>query len=101
MNTKTMCMHLLPVKTFSRINLKSREIKYYRPGAIIDDLGSAAGMKIYVLGPPELYEDIHKEAGGDGESYAHSNNLRGTEAFSAAVLNLGTEQALDSSLLPF
>jgi len=81
--------------------ITNKGIKYFKPGDIISDLGEAEGVKIYVLGPPQLYEDVKKEAGGEGESYDHNKQLRESGAFGAAVLNLDNNGTLNSNLCPF
>jgi hypothetical protein len=76
-------------------------IRYHKPGDMIQDLGEAEGVKIYVLGPPQLYDEVRKEAGGEGESYTHNKKLKESEAFSAAVLNMDNNGFVKGSLLPF
>ena len=71
-------------------------IKYKSPGDLIDDFERIAGIKIYVLGPPELYKEVEMENGGDGESYDHSQNKHD---FNYAFMN-----ALDGNMdkvIPF
>ena len=80
--------------------IKKKEIKYFKPGDVIRDVGDAEGVKIFVLGPPELYDDVKKEAGGQGESYQHNKLLSESEAFGAAILNLNNN-ALSDELMPF
>ena len=81
--------------------VEKKAIKYFMPGDVIADLPGLEGMKIYVLGPPKLYEDVKKEAGGEGESYAHNKELRESGAFGAAVLGMDAEGFIQDSLLPF
>ena len=81
--------------------VQKNEIKYFMPGDVIADLPGLDGMKIYVLGPPKLYEDVKKEAGGEGESYAHNKELRESGAFGAAILGMDAEGFIQDSLLPF
>ena len=81
--------------------IKKDAIKFFKPGDVIRDLGEAEGVKIYVLGPPELYEEVKKEAGGEGESYKHNKQLRESDAFGAAVLGMNNTSFVKDSLLPF
>lgn len=81
--------------------IKKKRTVYYKPGDVIQDLGEAEDVKIYVLGPPQLYEDIKKETGGEGETYAHNKQLGESEAFSAAILNMNNNGFVTSNLLPF
>lgn len=81
--------------------IRNKGIKYFKPGDIISDLGDAEAVKIYVLGPPELHDDVKKEAGGAGESYDHNKELRESGAFGAAILNMGSNGFTDESILPF
>jgi hypothetical protein len=79
--------------------LAKGKIRYCHPGEIITNLAGAAGIKFYVLGPPLLWEEVKKESGGKGESYAHNNTLAQSDAFAAAVL--GSESGNSKALLPF
>ena len=46
--------------------IRKKGIQYFKPGDIVRDLGDLEGIKIYVLGPPESYEEVKTEAGGKG-----------------------------------
>ena len=58
-------------KAFGRLN--ETDFRYHYPGDLIDDFEDL-GIRIYVLGPPELYAQVEQEAGEAGESYEHSKN---------------------------
>ena len=81
--------------------VETSDIKYFMPGDVISDLPGLDGMKIYVLGPPKLYEDVKKEAGGEGESYAHNKELLESGAFGAAILGMDAGGFISDSVLPF
>jgi hypothetical protein len=75
-------------------------IEYFSPGDIIDDVPELDGVRFYVLGPPEKYDDVKRESGKKGESYEHNDILRKSGAFSAAVENsLGASG--QGNILPF
>lgn len=75
-------------------------IDYLYPGDIIDGIEGAEGIKFYVLGPPEKWETIEMEGGGEDESYTNNKILKGTDAFSASILS--SKASLDiESILPF
>ena len=67
--------------------LGPNKIDYFGPGDIIANLPQLPGIKFYVLGPPLSWEDVKKEAGGDGESYDHNKDISLSAAFAAAVLD--------------
>ena len=80
--------------------IKKTKINYFKPGDIINDIAESEGIKIYVLGPPQLYADVKKESGKAGESYQHNKVLKESDAFGAAVLS--QDQAfIHSSVWPF
>jgi hypothetical protein len=74
--------------------------EYFSPGDIIDDVPGLAGVRFYVLGPPDTYEDVKTEKGKKGESYDHNDILRKSGVFSAAVLNNFGDPTAES-VLPF
>jgi hypothetical protein len=82
-------------------NIIKKEIKDFSPGDIITDLDGMDGMKMYVFGPPKLYEDIKKEAGGEGASYRHNKILEESGAFGAAVINAFEGGATSDEVMPF
>jgi hypothetical protein len=82
-------------------DIETTRIKYFSPGNIIEGVEGADGVKIYVLGPPKIYDDVSKEAGGKGESYDHNKILQKSGAFGAAVNNIDSDDIAKSSLTPF
>jgi hypothetical protein len=74
------------------------KIEFLYPGDVIKEIPGLEGLKFYIMGPPRDWESIALEAGGEGESYRHNNELKGTDAFAASVLS--TPENL-SSILPF
>jgi hypothetical protein len=78
-----------------------KDIKYFKPGDVVSDFGEAQGLKIYVLGPPELYGDLKKKAGDREDAYDHNQLLLERDAFGAAVLQLDNPEGGQDSLLPF
>lgn len=81
-------------------DIKNDEIKYLRPGEIISNVRSLVGVNVYVLGPPEIYENVKRETGGKGESYSHNKDIRESNAFGLAINSMYGNNHLDK-LLPF
>jgi hypothetical protein len=78
----------------------SKKIRYFRPGDVVSNLAGLPGVKIFVLGPPENWEQVKIESGGTGESYDHNKTLVPTDAFAMAILADGSD-AGKGDLLPF
>ncbi|MDB5061696.1 MAG: hypothetical protein JWP67_1539, partial [Mucilaginibacter sp.] len=74
------------------------KIEFLYPGDIIKEIPGLEGLRLYIMGPPRDWDSIALEAGGEGESYKHNNELKGVDAFAASVLS--TPDNL-SSILPF
>jgi hypothetical protein len=82
--------------------LASGAIKYRRPGDVIENQPGLDGVRIFVLGPPTLYEDVKREKGPKGEAYEHNKDLdelEDTEAFAAALTTFDGPDSARS--LPF
>jgi len=62
-------------------------IRYFRPGDLITQIENLPGIRFFVLGPPENWEQVKMESGGKGESYDHNKDLTPTDAFAMAVLH--------------
>lgn len=78
-----------------------QNIKYRKPGDIIENIPGLAGVRIYVLGPPKSLDAIHKEdSGEEGETYEHNKELAKSNAFALAA-NALDPGASAASLLPF
>jgi hypothetical protein len=90
-----------PLKGMNVVKQKlTAKFRYFKPGDLITNLNGLAGIRIFVLGPPENWEQVKKESGGNGESYDHNKMLNITDAFSMAIL--AEEEGKESSeLLPF
>lgn len=85
--------------TVVKEDIADDNISYFGPGDIIEDLPGLEGVRIFVLGPPKLYDDVKVEKGPTGEAYEHNDQLEDTDAF-AAALN-GTTDPDTSPTLPF
>lgn len=76
-------------------------IRYRKPGDILEQIPGLEGVRIYVLGPPRSLADVHREdSDEEGETYDHNKELAKSHAFALAA------NALDSgsgtpALLPF
>jgi hypothetical protein len=67
--------------------IADNNIDYKYPGEIIEDIDGLDGIKIYILGPPEKWNVIEKESGGEDESYTHNTTLKEMDAFAASALS--------------
>ncbi|WP_235298007.1 ComEC/Rec2 family competence protein [Portibacter marinus] len=82
----------------NQLNVKS--IRYCKQGEIIRNLNNLEGIHFYVLGPPNVYEQVKKEHGKAGESYDHNKDIEDNELFSLAILR-NKNGPLEDHLLPF
>ncbi|GLR19024.1 ComEC/Rec2 family competence protein [Portibacter lacus] len=80
--------------------LKVNKVRYCRQGEIIKDIKNMEGVKFYVLGPPNMYQQVKKEHGKEGESYDHNKDLEVNDLFSLSVLKDELEPLKDD-ILPF
>jgi hypothetical protein len=74
-------------------------ITYLKPGNVIEGATGLEGVRIYVLGPPKLYESIKEESGAEGDAYEHNDQVEDAVAFASAVNAL--DDANTSQVLPF
>ncbi|MDB5285887.1 MAG: hypothetical protein JWR05_836 [Mucilaginibacter sp.] len=74
------------------------KIEFLYPGDVMREIPELEGLKFYIMGPPRDWDSIALEAGGEGESYRHNNELKGIDAFAASVLSTPDNV---SSILPF
>ncbi len=80
--------------------LDVEKVRYCKQGDIIKNLNNLPGINFYVLGPPNLYEEVREEKGEGNESFQHNKDLDEQELFSMAVHNGGND-ILSEELLPF
>lgn len=69
-------------------------VRFLEPGEVIQEIEGLTGVRIYILGPPRVWESIKKENGGEGESYKHNKELFKSDAFAAAVSNVDSGEDL-------
>ncbi len=81
--------------------VKTNSIRYLKPGDIISEIADKTGIRIYVLGPPELFSYVKKESGGVKDSYEHNKILKESGAFDAAILNFCSAEFNSDAFLPF
>jgi hypothetical protein len=55
------------------------------------------GIKIYVLGPPRLWDELKKETGRKEESYDHNKHLSECNTFAEAIFNKTTDSSVNIS----
>lgn len=80
--------------------IADQNIRYWRPGDVIENVENAEGLRFYVLGPPLSHEAVAKEGGARGETFDHNKDLMGSQAFAAAVLDYEGDQTA-GHVLPF
>ena len=66
----------------------------------MENIPGLPGVRIYVLGPPELYTAVKKESGVPGESYDHNKDIDMDDLLVHAVKNQ-QNSAQDEEILPF
>jgi len=81
-------------------DIANNNISYFRPGTVMENIEGLEGVRIYVLGPPELWERIRQESGEEGEAYKHNRELEESDLFLQALEANGTSQP-DNTLYPF
>jgi hypothetical protein len=75
-------------------------VEYFEPGDIIDNRAGLEGVRVFVLGPPKLYEEVKQESGGAEESYQHNKDLKESDLFVRAM-NARFTAAPAAALEPF
>lgn len=73
---------------------------YFKPGETIENLPGLDGVRIYVLGPPKLYDTAKKEHGEDGESFEHNQEIDDPDLLFRAAKGRASGP-LPASQLPF
>ena len=71
----------------------TNNIQYLTRGKVLKDIPNLPDVKIFVLGPPELYKSVKKESGEDGESYDHNKDIEADDLLLKAI-----DYAADSTL---
>lgn len=66
-------------------DIAKNNIQYFKPGTIMKDIEGLPGIKIFVLGPPLLYDTVKTESGGPGESYDHNKDIDADELLLGAI----------------
>lgn len=80
--------------------LAHNNIKYFKPGTIMKGLQGLPGIKIFVLGPPELYKNVKQETGASGESYDHNRDVEADDLLLRA-LDLHGNGTVSQQVFPF
>lgn len=65
--------------------IANNNIKYFRPGEVMKGLPLLPGVKVFVLGPPEVYKTVSQESGGAGEAYDHNKDIDADELLMRAL----------------
>jgi hypothetical protein len=81
-------------------DLAENNIQYFNPGKIMENVPGLPGVRIYVLGPPELYDAVKKESGASGESYDHNRDIDLDDLLVHAIRNQQSASQ-DEEILPF
>ncbi len=86
--------------TVVKEDIAKNNIQYFKPGTIMKDIEGLPGVKIFVLGPPLLYDTVRTESGGPGESYDHNKDIDADELLLGA-LNFHENGNMDEKIFPF
>lgn len=73
-------------------------IEYFEPGDLIEGRAGLEGIRIYVLGPPKMFEEVKQEHGEEGGSYPHNKDLAESDLFVSAM---NADVTTDTAPLPF
>lgn len=84
----------------NKIKRTKEKIDCFSPGDILKNLPGLEGVKIFVLGPPKLHNEVKKERGGKGESFDHNTDIDEDELLVDALDSLGSKEPSDT-LDPF
>ncbi|MCO6044440.1 hypothetical protein NG895_11035 [Aeoliella sp. ICT_H6.2] len=93
---------------------RDHENSYLKPGDILYDIQGLDGVRIYVLGPLQTYEQVDKESGEGDEAYRHNKKLdpdefslnelrrrlQDSDLFTRTI-NFSGDVASDAALSPF
>ena len=80
--------------------LANNNIKFFKPGTVMRDITGLPDVKVFVLGPPLVYESVKQESGGEGESYDHNNDIDADDLLLKALDLQGNGQ-ISAELFPF
>jgi hypothetical protein len=80
--------------------LNIKKVRYCKQGDIIKNLNNLDGIKFYVLGPPNLHEEVKIERSKDGGSYDHNKDLEDHDLFALSILK-DPNGPLTDAVLPF
>ena len=58
---------------------------YFKPGQVLENIKGLDGVRIFVLGPPELWQSVEQETGEPGEAYEHNRDLQESDLFVHAL----------------
>lgn len=80
--------------------IAKNNIRYRRRGDVLEKIPGLKGVRIYVLGPPEVWEEVREESGEQGSTYKHNKDIEESDLFIQA-LNGSDSNAQVESLCPF
>lgn len=80
--------------------IAKNKIDFKKRGDVIDAIPELPGVRIWVLGPPELWEEIKTESGSEDETFRHKKELDQSE-FLMHAINRNNAQTPDHTLSPF
>jgi len=73
---------------------------YFKPGKVLTGIPGLDGVRIFVLGPPELHSEVDVEPHDPDDAYRHNKELDDTDLFVGALGAAGSS-SIDASALPF
>ena len=80
--------------------IAKNNIECHSPGDVIKDIPGLEGVRIFVLGPPELHKEVETEPEEDEDAYKHNKDLSDSDLLVHA-LNAASDSSLDTTLSPF
>jgi hypothetical protein len=80
--------------------IADNNITYLNPGDILKEIPGLDGVRIFVLGPPELHAEVDTEPEEPEDAYEHNKELNDSDLFVHA-LNATAKSHFSSRLSPF
>jgi hypothetical protein len=80
--------------------IADNNITYHGPGEVLKDIPGLDGVRIFVLGPPELHTEVETEPEKPKDAYDHNKDLSDSDLM-INVLNAISGSRLDPNLSPF
>lgn len=80
--------------------IADNNITYHTPGTVLKDIPGLDGVRIFVLGPPELHTEVETEPEKDEDAYKHNRDLSDSDLLVHALYAI-SDPRLQPKLAPF